>query len=362
MAQGLTSIVDIKNVDQQLARVDTDTVTSLFIGGGKSNARDIVGQEFADITGGTRIGFADELPDLLEAILTSSRNEAPGLEGVELVSLSKETVTIALNGNAGSQDFIEFSGSVAAAAIDSILFEFGNGNPAINLKNSASQVAFFDTDVRNSIFVGSSNAASAEASDIIGGSSLSVNEAEELLTAVVNSRKSNGSAGVEGVELIGLTDEGFTLRIEGQAATKDTLIFGGQGAIDAIAAADASGGVDFKSRHTGLDVFDVAAERNEFVGRALSRNVGAEFSAIVGGSSIGKDEVLEIFEAVISGNGRNGNSHGLDQVDLIGLNDTSFSIGVESKNGNVDYILFTNVDTLDGAAAFGFGDGNGAAV
>ncbi|MBE9102729.1 hypothetical protein [Vacuolonema iberomarrocanum] len=368
MAQGLTKIVDIKNVDQQLARVDTDAVKSLFIGGGKSNARNTVGEEFAEITGGTRIDFVDkgrkrnELPDLLEAVLTSSRNEAPGLEGVELVSLSEDTFTLAINGAAGSKNFIEFTGSAAEAAIDSVLFTLGNGKPAINLKNSASQVAFFDTDAMSSIFVGSSNAASAEAKAIIGGSSLNIAEAEDLLTAVVTGKASNGTAGVEGVELVGLTDEGFTLRIDGQAATRDTLIFGGEGALDAIAAADAARGADFKDGHTAFDIFDVAAENREFVGQASLNAVGAELKEIVGGSSINRDEVLEIFEAVISGNGRKGNTHGLDRVKLIGLNDTSFSIGVQSAGGNTDYILFTNVDTLEGAAAFGFGDGPGASV
>ena len=365
MAQGLTKNGDIKNVDQQLVRVDTDATTNVFIGGGKSNAKSLVGEEFADITGGTKINFSsknNELPDLLEAILNSSRNTAPGLSGVELVSLSKDTFTIAINGTAGSKDFYEFSGSIASAAINSVLFTLGNGKPAINLKNSASQVAFFNTDVMSSIFVGDSGAASPEAKSLIGGSSLKVDEVENLFTAVVTGKASNGTAGVEGVDLIGLTDEGFTLRIEGQASTKDTIIFGGQGAIDAIVAADTAKGVDLKDGQTAFNVFDVEAAKKMFVGDTNPNIIGAELDSLIGGSKIHRDQVLDIFEAIISGNGRNGNTQGLDGVELIGLNDTSFSIGIDSAGGNTDYILFTNVNTLDGAAAFGFGDGPGANV
>lgn len=351
MAQGFTSIVDIKNVDQQLARAEFGPDTSIFIGGGKSNAVSIVGQEFADITGGTRI-HEDEVEDLLAAILTSSKNEAPGLGGVELVSISGDTFTIGISGTAGSTNFIQFSGTEVEAALDNVFFRLGNGNEAINLKNSASQVTLFDTGETNSIFVGSSNAASDEASDIIGGSSLKVDEAEDLLIAVVSGKQSNGSAGVEGVELVGLTDQGFSLRIDGQAGTVDTIIFEGAGALNAIAAADANGGVDFKDGRTALDVFDVAAENSEFVGGTNPGTIGADFDALIGGSKIHDDQVLDIFEALISGKKQDS---GLDKVDLIGLNDTSFSIAVQTSGGNTDYILFTNVDTLDGADQFGFG-------
>lgn len=365
MASGIKDNADIKNPNEQLVRVDTEAQKSVFIGGGKSDAAGIVGQEFADITGGTWInwekGNGDPLPeldDLLAALLTSSRNEAPGLEGVRLVSISSDTFTIGVRGNEHSTNFVEFSGSVAADAIDGVLFRLGNGNEAVNLKNSASQVTVFDTDQTNSIFVGSSNAASEEAKDLIGGSSLKMDEAEDLLVAAVTGKQANGSAGIEGVDLVGLTDQGFALRIDGQAATTDTIIFEGQGALNAIAAADAAQGADFKDGKTALDVFDVETEGSEFVGGTEPATIGADFDALIGGSSIHRDQVLDIFEALISGSARKGDA-GLDEVELIGLNDTSFSIAVNTSGGNTDYILFTNVDTLDGAGTFGFGDGPG---
>ncbi|MEM1129956.1 MAG: hypothetical protein AAGH83_05465 [Pseudomonadota bacterium] len=359
----VTTRVDIKNVHTQMARINTDEGQKVSIGGGKSNVAATIGTEFAKIVGGNGINYVekgrhdDELIDILKGLLTSSGNNAPLLasEGVSLVSLSCDSFTLALDGAAGSTNFIEFSGTSAEQAIESVLFTLDSGGPAANFKNSASQVALFDMDSHGSVFIGEAAVVGAEADQIIGGSSMSKAEATELFEAVVSGKQENGTAGVEGVELLDLTDEGFTLEFEGQAATKDTIIFKGQGAIDAIAAADAAKGVDFKDGVTALDIFDVASESSEFVGDTNPNTIGADFDALIGGSKIHNHQVLDIFEALISGNGRNGVS-GLEKVDLIGLNNTSFSIAVNSAGGNTDYILFTNVDALDGAEAFGFYD------
>jgi len=354
---GLTSIVDIKNPNQQLARINTDLQNSVFIGGGKSDAARIVGQEFADITGGTRINN-NELVPLLQALLNSNRRTAPGLVGVEIASLSSESFTLAINGNAGSLNYIEFSGGAARAAIDTVLFTLGNGNFGLDLKNANSQVTLFNTDLTQSIFVGSAaQTDSQEIRDIIGGSSLSVAEVSNLFAASVSGRASNGTSGVEGVDLISLTDRGFTLQIGASGNSVDTIIVEGSGAISAIASADAARGVDLKDGFTAFDVFNVAVETNEFIG-----GTSGELNSIVGGAGISRAEVLPLFDAIISGNGRNGNTQGIPNVELIGLNDTSFAIEITSSGGNEDSILFTNVDLLPGAAAFGFGDGPGATL
>lgn len=342
--QGLTSIVDIKNRDQQMARVDTDAVTSVFIGGGRSDAARIVGQEFADITRGTRI-HNRELAPLLAAILTEGGRRAPGLEGVSLVSLSSTGFTIAISGSAGSTNFIEFTGSAAEAAIADTLF-LVQGKPGLDLKNAASQVALFDTDVYTSIFSGSASQTSVPVKSILGGSRLNIAEAGELFSTKVRGR------GLGGVTVIGLTDKGVTLRIEASGASVDTIIFEGADALAEIEAVD-NGFADTKDSDSEFVIFDVATESNQFKGGDGSDT--PEFRSIVKGSFIQPTEVLQIFSAIIHGNGRNGNSHGLDGVELIGLNATSFAIAVTNTRGATDYILFTNVDTLTGSDELGFG-------
>ncbi|MEM8666141.1 MAG: hypothetical protein AAGG48_01405 [Planctomycetota bacterium] len=148
----------------------------------------------------------------------------------------------------------------------------------VDLKNKNSQVTLFDTDAQNKVFTGSSSAASDEAKALIGGSSLKTNEVINLFKAVVSGQESNGTAGVEGVELVGLTDTGFTLRIEGNGATIDTIIVTGSAAIQAINDADAERTTDLKDGNTAFDVFDVSSETSEFIG-----GTSGEINDIVGG-------------------------------------------------------------------------------
>ncbi|MEM9839923.1 MAG: hypothetical protein AAF830_12330 [Pseudomonadota bacterium] len=350
----LKPFANIKNSHQQMARIDTDAANKVFIGGGKSNARDLVGEEFADITGGTNIDFNDkknrhELPPILAAALTSKKNEAPDLEGVTIVSLTEDSFTISIPGWFGVQNFIEFTGEDAKDAIDSVLSTLGNGNPMVDVKNSASQVTVFDTDLHNSIFVGSSGALEPEAKGLVGGSSLNIAEMEDLFEAHVF-----GNA-VEGVELLGLTDEGFAMRMDGQAATRDTIIFRGQIVTEMMARQD-NGWVDTFDPDSEFAIFDVKKETRQTL--LSDTHDTEEFKNLVG-QSISHDEVLEIFRAIITGNGRR-DEDGLDGVELIGLNKTSFAISITNTRTNkgpgVDYVLFTNVHTLDGAADLGFAE------
>lgn len=356
-ADGLTEFINIKNVDQRMARIDTDDQSRVFIGGGKDDAKRIVGEEFAEITGGTWIDNS-ELDNLLAAILTSGGNQAPGLEGVELVSIGADTFTLAIDSTAGTTDFIEFSGSAAQSAIELVL----DPNNRANADQKTSQVAVFEIKGSNKLFIGDFDQVSDEADDIVQGSKMEISEAKALFSAATEGKASNGTAGVDGIEIVGLTDEGFALRVSGQSATVDTIIIEGQGAIDAIHAAEGQPGADLNDANSGFGILDASDENSVFVGTGksgMAANVSQEWADIVGGDSLQKDEVLEIFEALIGGNGRSG-TDGLDGVELIGLNDTSFSIAIESAGGNTDYVLFTDVDTLDGADQFGFGDGAGA--
>ncbi|MEM6623009.1 MAG: hypothetical protein AAF674_12320 [Pseudomonadota bacterium] len=251
MAQALTKHIDIKNKDQRMARIDTDAVSSVWIGGGKSNAKKIVGEEFADITGGSRINFVDkgrhenELVGLLEAVLTRSKREAPGLEGVELVSLSSDAFTIAISGSQGATNFLEFTGSAAVEAIDSVLFTLGSGAPGLGLKNAASQVTLFDTDAVNSVFIGDSDQTSSDFADEVSGSRIEIGEMGGLIAAALKGNTDPGlTTAVDGVKILGLTDQGFTLQIEGSGATADTIIFEGDAAVAALESAQTKFGDD----------------------------------------------------------------------------------------------------------------------
>ena len=145
--------------------------------------------------------------------------------------------------------------------------------------------------------------------------------------------------------MIGLTDEGFTLRIEGQGETVDTIVFEGAEAVGAITERDAgTGNFNRKDGNWGFDVFDVATESSQNV----TDNASFGF-----GNTITPDEVLALFDDLTSGNARQGDT-GIDGVELIGLNDSSFSVAVTTSGGNKDFILFTNVNTLEGSDAYGF--------
>ncbi|MEM1379877.1 MAG: hypothetical protein AAGH41_04545 [Pseudomonadota bacterium] len=352
----LKPFANIKNSHQQMARIDTDEANKVFIGGGKNNARDQVGEEFAEITGGTNIDFnhknpnriRDELTPMLQAILTSDKNEAPGLEGVTLVSLSEDSFTISIPGWFGTQNFIEFTGSKAEEAVANVLFELGNGSPAVNFKNSASQVTVFNTNETGSIFSGSAGALDDDTRAIVGGSTFNIPEAEDVLDAALF------GSGIGGVEILGLTDEGVTMRFNGQAGTVDTIIMNGAGTMDMLGRVDNTW-VDTKDKDSEFAIFDVTKGNRPslFIGGGGSDT--AEFQSIVEGSFIQADEVLHIFRAIITGNGRK-DEHGLDGVELIGLNSTSFAIAITNTRSAVDYVLFTNVDQLEdeGAADLGF--------
>lgn len=338
-------MANIKNPETQFDFVDTGKVSKVTIGGGGNDAASIVGQEFADITGGRQIDN-DELVPILEAILTG-RN-APGLEGVELVSLSADTFTIAIDGNGISTDFIAFRGPAAVKAIDAVAGDL------INIKNPFSQVAVFDTDAKGKLVLGGGNKdqkrlISDEFAEITGGSKFGKDKVDDLFEALVTG---NGAGGVDGVELAGITDEGFSVRLTGSAGSTETIVFTGQAATDAVLGAD-GGLVNIKDANTQFAVFDVATENNVGIGGGGNdaRQISQEFAEITGGRRIDEDEVLELFEALTSGKDEKG---GIDGVELVGLDEDSFAIAFSGGGDRTEYVLFDNVDTLDGAAEFGF--------
>lgn len=342
---------DIKNPKTQFQFVDTsDSDTRVWIGGGKDDAVRAVGQEFADITGGTNIDD-DELQDILAAALTSKGwSDVPGLEGVEIVSLSADSFTIAINGGGPSKDYYSFSGDAAVAAIEAVSGE------RFDIKNKKSQVAIFDTDAVSKMWIGGGKSdarqnVGEEFADITGGTNIKVDQIDDLLDAALISQGRSDAPGLEGVELLGLTDDGFSLTLDARGPTRDTVIFTGSAAVAAIEAVD-EGLVDIKNGHSDFAIFDLDEDTSLFIGGGASNArdlVGEAFADITGGTRIDADEVLDIFDALTSGRSwTDAAAHGLEGVELVGVNDTSFAITLEvSETGPRDTILFTNVDFGD---------------
>ena len=340
-------MVDIKNPFSQFDFIDTDAQSATFLGGGNDTQARFVSQAFADITGGSRLGD-DRLDDVLKAALTG--RGAPGLEGVEVVSLSASGFAIALDGNEGSRDTLSFSGADAVAAIASVA---GRG---INISNPSSEVGLFDTDAQARFFLGGGNSTQAnlvsqEFAAITGGATLATGRVDDLLQALLTGR--GDAAGVDGVELLGLTDEGFTIGLTGNVGSIDTIIIAGTAATDAIAALD-GGGVDIQNPFSQFAVFDAAEEPALFLGGSnagQARFVSQEFADITGGSRLTQAAALDLFEALTTGRG---GSAGVDGVELLGVDSDSFAFSITGNAGSRETILVTNVDKIDGADALGF--------
>ena len=157
------------------------------------------------------------------------------------------------------------------------------------------------------------------------------------------------------MEILTLTDDEFAFTFESAANTRDTIVVTGDNAKAAIMAA-AGSNVNIKNNKTDLGYWDVEANANFFTGGGASdwSRVSDEMRDLVNGNGLQRDDVLKIFEAITSGGSwGNPGSNGLDGVELVGMDNDSFTIGM--KNGvRTDYIIFDNVDTLTGADSFGF--------
>jgi len=338
-------VTDIKNPKTQLEFLDTSKSNSTHIGGGNNTTRALIGDEFADI-GGPFLQFDSHLEDILSAILTSNGlTDIPGLQGVELVSMDVGSFTIGLNGNGGSTDYLSFSGTHAENAIAAVA---GDG---LDIKNKKSQVAIFDTDTETSVFIGGgkNNAKSevgTEFADVTGGTRVNLDEVGDLFAGIATGKGWNGDHGMDGVELRSVTDDGFMLTWEAAGPTRDSMIFSGQIAVDATEAAD-NGNIDIKDSKSQFAIFDFDVMDQIFIGGGKSNArdiVGEEFGKITGGTWITEAEAMELFDALTSGKSWNPDDHGLEGVEIVGVNETSFALSFDTAGPTTDTILFTNVD------------------
>ena len=230
---------DLKDAKAQFAIFDTDTMSKIFIGGGESDAASKVGAEFASIVGGTWID-THEVDDLLAGLVTGKgwNDAAHGMDGVELISMTSDEFALKFAG-----DIVLFTGEAAEAAIDGVTGSF------IDIKNKLSQVAEFDTDTMTKMWIGGGKS-DAEArlgqefADITGGSYIDLDEVDDLFSAMVTGKGWSGDHDGLGadVDLVGLTDDSFTLALHTTSYITDTIIFRGEAVAAMIDAVQASGG------------------------------------------------------------------------------------------------------------------------
>lgn len=228
------SNTDLKNRKSQFALFDTDTMSSIWIGGGASNARQLVSEQFADITGGSRIDCEKrgnpELQNLFEAVVRDKgRNKYHGVEGVKLIGLTPDSFTIEYGASGPTTERIMFTGACAKAAIDYSVSL--NPNNYSNFKNIESQVAVLDTDSSNNkVWLGDAGQVSAEVKSITGHT-IEADEVQSLFEAVMS------PGGLEHVRILGVTERSFTLEfnpVRYCSDCKDIVIFKGQEVADAI--------------------------------------------------------------------------------------------------------------------------------
>ncbi len=334
----LLSGVDIKNPSSQIGYFNTDVQNKLFIGGGKNDAAQIVSQEFADITGGTWIGVED-IPGLLQALVADKGWGADhGIDGVELMDISESTFTIRIQGNGVSSEIIVLEGQAVENAIADVTY------PHIDVKDSKSQLAFFNTDVQNSIFIGGVSATnvSSEFKSLTGGSSIKTSQIEEILRQVVADHGWKNDHGIENVELLDISKDSFTIAISAAGPTRDIIVFSGE-AVESAINNIKKGHSDIKDKKSSLSFFHVDSLKDKhFIGGGksdASRIVSEEFANLVGGTWINGNEILGLLRAVAE---PGKNDPGVAGVRLMDLSKDSFTLQIKGAAADSwETIVFT---------------------
>lgn len=149
-----SSNINIKDNKTRLATFEpTSSKQSIWIGGGKSDSVKRVSQEFADITGGSKIQ-GNELESLLNALLFGSKQEAH-LGGVTLLGLNSTSFAIAVNEGEGRYERILFKGQYVADVITSVTA----AATGLDTGDGQSKFAKWDTNEQSSFWVSQGNPA-----------------------------------------------------------------------------------------------------------------------------------------------------------------------------------------------------------
>ncbi|MCV6596069.1 MAG: hypothetical protein OIF40_03150 [Mangrovicoccus sp.] len=189
------------------------------------------------------------------------------------------------------------------------------------------------------------------------------NDVQDLLTELLLGMNdgdcpdgvSDGIAGIDGVELLSLDADSFTIQMTNMHGAKDTMVFSGKGVEKIIADVAAMSSTidvaDTSHQFTIIDASDIGS--SVFIGEIFG-----ELAEVVGKSSIDVSpdadggDVLNLLAELLTGNNSSvneaDNTPGIEGVELIDLDADSFAF---KYNG--DTILITNAAAQIAEAASG---------
>ncbi|GLP95845.1 hypothetical protein [Paraferrimonas sedimenticola] len=309
----------------QFGWFNTDAASKIYMGGSRSSARNYVSPEYDAIVEGHSLQDA-KIEPLLAAVLGGKGwNNVHGLPGVELGFITPNSVMLRISDWTGINDSLLITG----ASVEGYIQSLAGGN--VDIKNSKSQFAEFYSTGKGSIWMGGGKSdakriVSDEFGEITGGSRIDCNkrgkkEVEGLFAALTSG---NGwkpeQHGLEGVELVGLTPDSFTISFGANGPTTDRIMFTGTCASDAIAAAD-FGRADFKDSNSRFVKFDTDAQANVYLAGG-----SGPFRDLVGGS-MDVEEAVDLFKLLVQHK-----DGGLADTRLLGVTDTSFSFAVKQNS------------------------------
>ncbi|SHG97581.1 hypothetical protein [Ferrimonas marina] len=225
--------VDIKNNQSQFAEFYSDGSGNIWIGGGRSDAVRNVSEEFAEITGGSKIHCDQrgnrEVEGLFAGLVEDSGwNDPHGIENARLAGLTDTSYTIEFGAAGPTTKRITFTGSCATDAIEAV--DLG----LINNGDKNSRFATFDFDIKAKwTMLGTGRYVTDEFIALAGKNNMDLNGAVALFNALTEHK--NG--GVEGVELVGITPTSFAIAVHSpNHPMVQTLLIKGAGIEAAIAA------------------------------------------------------------------------------------------------------------------------------
>lgn len=164
---------------------------------------------------------------------------------------------------------------------------------------------------------------------------------------------SDGIAGIDGVELVGLDANSFSIQMTNFHGATDTMVFAGDGVgkimNDVLAMSSA---IDVADSSHQFAIIDASIENGSFDIGAVS----GELAEVLGGDNsidtgAGSNDVLNLLTELLNGQNSSGNdtdnTPGIDGVELVDMDSDSFTF---KYNG--DTILITNAgDEIAQAAA-----------
>ncbi|MEM6482794.1 MAG: hypothetical protein AAF681_13180 [Pseudomonadota bacterium] len=181
------------------------------------------------------------------------------------------------------------------------------------------------------------------------------NDVKDLLSELLlgktdgtgDDKPSDGVAGIDGVELISLDGNSFTIQLSNGRST-DTIVFSGEGVAKIIQdVADMSGGgLDFGNKNSQFVIID-ADELAANNGNKPTGSTNGELNDVIGGSGINinnrNNDVLNLASEFLTGEnprddtGESPQEPGIDGVELIDIDADSFAF---KTNG--DTVLIVN--------------------